>query len=231
MRRTLFGLVVSLGLGSTALAQAPYYPGAPMPQPAPADGGTPPASTTVIIVQPPTLATIVIEDLPERCKPIAKRANVPSRAQQLTGRIALASCLADARASGLELIDGQESVIALEQAAEQSFAMLDNVAEVGDAGVKVSALRAKADLYTTLAAKLAATVPPALDATPESAALHDMRRQIVDGMIQPWRDRNREAHQAIVDLARAHPELARNPVAQTAIRDSERVLAVPVATR
>jgi len=227
MRRTLSAALVSLGLAGTALAQGPTSPDAP----APADGGPPAAATTVVVVQPPQLATIVIEDLPERCKLLAKRTAVASLAQQLSARIALATCLSDARASALPLIDGQESVLALEQASEQAFAILDNVADVGDPAVKIMALRAKADLYTAMASRMAATVPPAASATPEAAALRDTRRQIVEGMVQPWRDRGRELHEAIVELGRKHPQLARNPVAQTAIRDSERVLAVPVATR
>lgn len=230
MRRSIYAAVCSLALAAPAFAQAPRYPGAPAPAPAPADAGPPPANTTVVVVTP-QLATIVIEDLPERCKLLAKRASVPSLAQQLTGRIALATCLADARQSSLELIDGQESVLALEAASEQAFAMLDNVVDVGDASVKIIALRAKADLYSALVTKMLMTVPPRADASAESQALQDTRRQIVEGMVQPWRDRGRELHQTIVELGRTHPELAKNPVAQTAIRDSERQLAVPVATR
>ena len=232
MRRTLFAALVSLGLAGTALAQAPSDPAAPAaPATPPADAGPPAASTTVVVVQKPQLATIVIEDLPERCKLLAKRTSVPSMTQQLSARIALASCLADARSSALQLIDGQESVLALEQAAEQAFAILDNVVEVGDPAVKIMALRAKADLYTAMSGRMAGTVPPAASATPEAAALRDTRRQIVEGMIQPWRERGRELHEAIVELGRKNPQLARNAVAQTAIRDSERQLAVPVATR
>ncbi len=230
MRRSILTAVLTFMLTGPALAQGQHYPGSPAPAPAPADAGTPPANTTVVVVKP-QLATIVIEDLPERCKLLAKRTAVPSVAQQLTARIALATCLADARTASLSLIDGQESVIALEQSSEQAFAILDNVIEVGDAAVKIMALRAKADLYTALAAKMASTVPAPADGSPEAAALRDTRRQIVDGMIQPWRDRGRELHEAIVELGRTHPELAKNPVAQTAIRDSERQLAVPVATR
>ena len=230
MRRTLLSALVSLGFVGTAAAQAPTYPGAPAAPP-PADAGPPAASTTVVVVQRPQLATIVIEDLPERCKLLAKRTSAASLALQLSSRIALATCLADARSAPLQLIDGPESVLALEQAAEQAFAILDNVAEVGDPAVKILALRAKADLYAAMAARMASTVPPAASATPEAAGLRDTRRQIVEGMTMPWRERGRELHEAIVELGRRNPQLARNAVAQSAIRDSERQLAVPVATR
>jgi hypothetical protein len=226
--RTLLTVLVSFGLAGTALAQAPY-PGAPAP--APADAGPPAANTTVVIVQRPQLAPIVIEDLPERCKVLAKRTTVPSLVQQLSARIALATCLADARGSALQLIDGPESVLALEQAAEQAFAILDNVVDAGDPAAKIMALRAKADLYAAMSARMASTVPPAASATAEAAALRDTRRHIVEGMTLPWRDRGRELHEAIIELGRKNPQLARNPVAQAAIRDSERQVAVPVATR
>jgi hypothetical protein len=230
MRRTLLAALVSLCFAGTALAQAPY-PGAPAAPPPGDAAAPPPASTTVVVVQRPQLATIVIEDLPERCKLLAKRTAVPHVAQQLSARIALATCLADARASALSLIDGPESVLALEQASEQAFAILDNVIDVGDPAAKVMALRAKADLYAAMSARMAATVPPLQNATPEAIALRDTRRQIALGMTLPWRDRGRELHEAIVELGRKSPQLARNPVAQTAIRDSEQKLAVPVATR
>src|SRR4051812_34894527 len=73
---------------------APVYRplGAPNPQPAPA----PAPDTTVVIVQKPTLIPIVLEDTAARCRPMIKRTTVPSLAQQLPARIALASCIADA---------------------------------------------------------------------------------------------------------------------------------------
>jgi len=151
--------------------------------------------------------------------------------QQLSARIALAGCISDARMQPLQLIDSQESILALEEANAPAFALLDNVIEVGDANAKIMALRAKAQLYTAMGAKMALTVPPATDNSPEAMALKDTRKQIVDGMMQPWRDRGREMHTMIVQLGRVHPELQRNPVAQTTIRESERQLAIPVATR
>jgi len=207
---------VSLSL----LAPAAFADGPDQPlQPAP-------AVRTVSAVTPAVnLAPIILDETTQRCKPLAKRASVPSIAQQLSARIALAGCIADARMEPLSLIDGQESVLAIEEAVQPGFAMLDGVIDAGDASVKVMALRAKADLYSQMCMRMMNTVPAPANTTPEAASLRETRRQIVDGMVVPWRERTREAHQAIVDLGKKHPELVRNPVVQTAIRESERQLA------
>jgi hypothetical protein len=207
------------------------------PGDAPPAAATPAAGDTTIVVLPPAaplppmLTPIVAEDTPVRCRPMIKRTQVPSLTQQLPARIALASCMADAAMQPLKLIDGQESVVAIEEAVKPAFALLDNVIDVGDAAVKIVALRTRADLYGQMGAKLMMTVPPLMTNTPEAAALRDTRKQIVEGLIEPWKEMSRSNHQAIVDLGRHHPELVKNPVAQTAIRDSERQLAIPVATR
>jgi hypothetical protein len=216
MRAALFACV-SLSL----LAPVAFADGAG--QPLPPD----PAIRTVVAPRPAatSLAPIVLDETMQRCKPLAKRAAVPSLAQQLSARIALAGCIADARIEPLSLIDGQESVLAIQEAVQPAFAMLDEVVDAGDASIKVMALRAKADLYGQMSMKMMNTVPGATNTTPEAASLRETRRQIVDGMVAPWRERMRESHQAIVDLGKKHPELARNPVVQTAIRESERQLA------
>jgi hypothetical protein len=216
MRAARFAFVSLSLLAPVAFADGPNQPLAPDP-----------AIRTVSAAPPATVALspIVLDETTARCKPLAKRASVPSLAQQLAARIALASCIADARIGPLSLIDGQESVLAIEEAVQPAFAMLDGVIEAGDASVKVMALRAKADLYATMCMKMMNTVPAPANTTPEAASLRETRRQIVDGMIMPWHDRSREAHRAVVDLGKKHPELVKNPVVQTAIRDSERQLA------
>ncbi len=201
----------------------------------PAKPVTAPRPVAVVPAPPAvTLSPVAVADTPERCRPLAKRANASSVAQGLSARIALAGCLADAAMQSLSLIDGEESVLAVAEAVKPGFELLDSVIDKGDASTKIMALRAKADLYTQMSAKMMNTVPPPVNTSAEAAGLRETRRQIVDSMVQPWRDRQREAHQQIVGLNRAHPELIKNPVVQTAVRDSERQLAQlgqPVASR
>jgi hypothetical protein len=215
MRPALFACVSLSLLAPVAFADGPNQPVEPAPGVRTVSAATPAVG----------LAPIVLDDATQRCKPLAKRASVPSLAQQLSARIALAGCIADARMEPLSLIDGQESVLAIEEAVQPALAMLDGVIDAGDASMKVMALRAKADIYGVMCTRMMTTVPAPANTTPEAASLRETRRQIVDGMILPWHDRTRETHQAIVDLGKKHPELVRNPVVQTAIRESERQLA------
>jgi hypothetical protein len=195
------------------------------------DGGPEPGwAASAAVRSAPALAPVALEDLPQRCRSIAKRTVAPSASQALSARIALAGCIADARLAPLSLIDGQESVLAIDAAVVPAFRLLDGVVDAGDVSMKVVALRTKASLYAQMCTRMMNTVPPPTDTSPEAAALRETRREIVDGMTQDWRGRALEAHQAVVDLGRAHPELQRNPVVQAAIRDSERQLAEAFAS-
>lgn len=217
MRAALFAYVSISLLAPVAFAEGPS---APLPPPAATASRAPIAAAPAV-----SLAPIVLDDTTQRCKPLLKRASVPALAQALSGRIALAACIADARMAALSLIDGQESVLAIEDAVQPAFAMLDSVIDAGDASTKIMALRAKADLYSGMCMRMLNTVPATANTTPEAASLRETRRQIVDGMMTPWHERTRETHQAIVGLGKMHPELAKNPVVQTAIHESQRQLA------
>ena len=83
--RALPALLLSLGFAAPAFADAP--------PPAPDDE----------LMQPHGngLAPIASADIPERCKAVAVRAELPSRIQSLAGRISLANCVADARMAPL----------------------------------------------------------------------------------------------------------------------------------
>lgn len=198
--------------------------------PALADGIFP---TIPVVPQAPviSLAPIDMDTMPERCKPIAKRATGPSLPQALSGRISLASCLADTKLANLQLIDGGESIVAVDAGVAPAFALLDNVIEVGDPGVQVIAHHAKAELYDAMAMRMLATIP-VVAGTPEAIALNISRRQLLEAMLTPWRDQTRDAYVAIDTIAKAHPELSKNPVVIGVVRDSRQRLAqTAVATR
>lgn len=218
MRPLLACLTLSL-LAPVAFADGPEAPVAPAP--APRGGG--------MSASAPRLAPVVLDEITQKCAPLAKPAAVPDVPRALSARISLASCLAEARIGVLSLIDGQESVLALEEATAPAFALLDDAIDLGDAGLQISALRAKADLYVRMATTMIGTVPPPANTTPEAAALRETRREIVEGMVAPWRDRIRAAREAVVALGKKHPELAKNPVARTAIEKSARELAQQIA--
>lgn len=205
------------------------------PGDAPSAAPTTPTAAAPPTAQPTTpafhLTPINLTETPERCHPIAKRAIAVSLVQALSARISLASCIADARFSELPLIDGQESITAMDEAAAPSLAMLDEVAAATDPVTQVMATHAKAQLLQTMMNRMTQTVSVSADARPEAQALRETRRAIMQELLTPWRERTLAIHAAIDELGRTHPTLVRNPVALAAIRDSRERLARPVASR
>lgn len=172
---------------------------------------------------PPPAAPPVPElpaDIPDACAPNAKLAASPVPSIGLAAKIALASCLADVNLKQLSLVDSELSVRQLDTATKPSVDLYDQVAAAGEPTWQIVALHAEAELLSSLVTRMQATVPVA-GTTDEAIALHDMRVSMLDPLLQPWRER---AHQAFGDIARvskAHPELAKNPVVQSALRESE----------
>jgi len=195
-------------------ARAPAAPAAPAAAKSPAVNLTP----------------INLTETPERCHPIAKRAATTNLIQALSARISLAGCIADAKFSELTLIDGQDSVTALDEAVAPSLAMLDEVvaAAASEPVTQVMATHAKAALYHSMMNRMVQTVT-ATDASPEAQTLKETRRQIVQGLLGPWRDKTRAVYSAVDDIAKANPTIIRNAVALAAIRDSREQLARHVA--
>jgi len=227
--RTIATLISLSLFAPVALAAPGDAPSATRAAPTAATSPNPAAA------QPPTpavkLTPIDLTETPERCHPIAKRAAVVNLVQALSARISLASCIADARFSELTLIDGQDSITAMDEAAAPSIAMLDEVAAAPDPVTQVMATHAKAQLLQTMINRMTQTVLVAADARPEAQALRETRRAIMQELLTPWRKQALAIHSAIDELGRTHPTLVRNPVALAAIRDSRERLARPVASR
>jgi hypothetical protein len=211
--RTVAALI-SLSL-SAPLALAAPAPTAPAARPAPAAATSPAMNLT----------PIDLTETPERCHPIARRAAAVNLVQALSARISLAGCISDATFSELTLIDGTDSVTALDEAVAPSLAMLDEVVvAAADPVTQVMATHAKVALYQNMTNRMVQTVT-ATDASADGQALQEMRRQIVQGLIGPWREKRMELYAAIDEIAKANPTILRNPVALAAIRDSREQLA------
>jgi hypothetical protein len=223
--RMLVALCTSLVSSATA-AYADRAPTAP--------SRTAPAATVPRAQAPRTpavnLEPIVVADLPEKCRAIGKQAQSPTLSVALGARIALAGCLAEHAIAALELMDTGESIVAVNEATTRSFALYDEVAAAGDKVSAILALAAKADLYATMRTRMLSTIP-APDATPESIALRDARKQFLELQLQPWVEAARTASERVVELAKTSPDLMKNPVVQTAVRASQQRLAMTVATR
>jgi len=224
---TLLSLSLCVPAAFAAPSDAP--PAAPAAQPAVTPGPPAPARQATPAVN---LTPIDLTETPERCHPIAKRAGGANLLQALSARISLASCLADAKFSELQLIDGQDSITAMDEAALPSFAMLDEVvAAATDPVTQVMATHAKAQLLQGMINRMTQTVSTTAATTPEAQQLRETRRAIMQEQLTPWRDRKREFYGAVDEIAKANPTIVRNPVAVAAIRDSREQLQRPIAAR
>lgn len=217
---------------------APVAFAAPGDAPPPAAPSAQPRATTPppVAAKPATpavnLTPINLTETPERCHAIAKRAAGANLLQALSARISLASCIADAKFSELQLIDGQDSITMMDEAALPSFAMLDEVvAAATDPVTKVMATHAKAQLLQGMINRMTQTVTSAAAATPEAQALRETRRAIMQELLTPWRNRTRELYAAVDEIAKANPTIVKNPVAVAAIRDSREQLQRAVAVK
>jgi hypothetical protein len=159
---------------------------------------------------PTALDDVDADALPETCRALADEANAKALVRALDARITLASCLADEATRGLDLIDGEESVLALDDAIAPSRALLDEVIERGAPGLQLQAQRAIAGLYAGVASRMLQTVPRPAGHTDEAQVLRDVRLANVETMIAPWREAETQAYAAIVKLAAAYPRLARD---------------------
>ena len=245
MRASLFLLL----LPGVALAQAPAEtpstpdasappaqtapaPAEPTPAPAPADSA--PADSAPAIAQsptpvpPPSITELITPDaMPAPCKSIAKEALAPAINRALSARISLASCLADYKLKPLVLCDCEQSINDVNASTLLSLTLLDDVFTHGDAAMQILARQARGDLLSALVQRMQATVPPPVNASPESIALRDTRIDLLRPMIEPWQVQARSAYTDVDKLAKANPKLAKNPAVLAAVRSSRAKLGVP----
>jgi hypothetical protein len=165
-------------------------------------------ATPAVNLQPVDPASV-----PDACKPAAKQLATKSLPLALEARLALARCMGEQALATLELVDCGESVTAVDTATAPAFALLDEVAAAGVPALAVLAEHARAELYGTMRMRMLATVP----AEP-AGQLHDARIAVLETLMQPWRDKADAAYKRAVAIAKAHPELAKNPVVQNVLK-------------
>lgn len=228
--------IVVVALASPARAEEPNAaPGADAPpgandvRPDALHDDTPYDDDTLAAPVVPTRYTAIdVATAPKVCSAAAFRVTKATAAVSPDARLAYATCLADASASKLSLIDGHESVLALEAAIAPSLGLFDEVIALATPSYQLLAHHAKLRVYLAMAGRMLASVPQPAQSTSAAAELAASRRQIVELMIEPWREQIRVDAQAVIDLAKKHPELAKNRVAANAILESRKL--APVAT-
>lgn len=179
----------------------------------------------------PALPGIDAQAVPATCQSFVAPAQAGNPELAVPARLSLASCMADQAVAPLALCDCGQSIEDIDQAIEPAVKVLDGVIEVGSPTSQALAQHAKGDLYAGFVMRMTATVPKlGPSATPEEMALHDMRAQALAPQLEPWRDTARTAFTQVIDLAKAHPEIARNARVAIALRDSQQ-RAADIATR
>jgi hypothetical protein len=225
--RTLVSLI-SLALLAPAALAAPGRSAtaraAPAAQPRTPQPALPPPA-------PLQLAPIDRGAVPEPCRPLAQQAVQPGAAA-LSARIALASCMVERAVAPIALCDCGESIAAIDDAIAPALALLDDVVGAAGPATQMVAEHTEGQIYRQLAARLTATLPAlAAGVSDDERALRDMRKQTLEAQLAPWHEAAMAAFQHVVELGKAHPDLARSPAVASAVRDSEQQLAAEIAAR
>jgi hypothetical protein len=174
---------------------------------------------------PTSLSTIVVEELPAACRDLGTLASSLRPAQALSARISLSSCLIDQKLRDLVLCDCEQSINEINAAAAPSFALLEEVFALGDPANKILARQAQGDMLQSFATRVLATVPAPIDSSPSAIALRETRLGLVTPLVNPWFVRARSAYAELDKIARANPQLAKNPAVLMAVRSSRAKLA------
>ena len=202
-------------------------------------GATPPVVHSPAMTAPqappvppkPTLMAIDLDAVPAKCKDLGERASSQDFALAESARVSLALCTASDKTTTIAVCDCEQSVKDLDEAVAPAFAILDELANVGEPTWQVIALHAKADVLDQLARRVEnalPVLPP--DASSEQQELRDVRLQMLRPMIEPWRTRAQNVLAQVVRIAKAHPEVGKNQLADQAVRDSRRRLAPAVSS-
>jgi hypothetical protein len=235
-------LVLAILLSSSVALAAP-----PSATPPSSPGSGPPSTTPTIepgqespaqsapapapIATAPVLVRLEADTIPESCATLAKAADSPSMNRALSARISLANCIADITLKTLVPCDCAQSIQEIDSATELSRLLFDEAIAMGDATTQILARHAKGELLANLVTRMIATIPPPPNATPEAVALRDSRMDLLLPLLAPWLAAAQAEDRELDKVARANPQLAKNPAVANAIRASRARLAGTVAKR
>jgi hypothetical protein len=146
----------------------------------------------------------------------------PTRQIQLEARVSVASCVASESLDRVPRMPPDGAPAAFAEVVAPALAMLDEViAKAHDEPrAAIIAYGAKANIFGGLIVRVRANIPPMMGAAPTQLALLQQAHDDTEQVLVPWVDRLEVSYSAIAALARVHPELGRDPVIQTAVRDS-----------
>ena len=176
------------------------------------------------------LPPILLDEVPEQCKTIAKQAGSVTLSVALSARLSLAGCIATQKLSALELLDCEDSILAVDEATKMSFELIDGViAGATDDTTKIVAEQQKAELYNSMVTRMMATVP-STGATESEIAMNAARKGILEGLLVRWKDAAAASYERILAIVKAKPALEKNQVVAGAVRTAKDRLRLHVAS-
>jgi len=168
------------------------------------------------------LTPIALDRLAPPCVELGKLASSPSQNQALSARIALGRCVVEQEVKKIALCDCEQAVDQINEVLDPTLAMLDEVFGAGDPATQILARHAQGDLLASLATRMLATVPAPTDSSESAAQLHETRLRMLRPMIEPWLARAHSAFEDVDRLARANPQVTKNPAVAAAVQASRR---------
>jgi hypothetical protein len=176
----------------------------------------------------PALTAIDPDAVPQPCLDLALRAGSTNAALAQSSRVSLALCIANQTSKSVAVCDCEQTVKDFDEAIAPAFAILDELAAIGEPTWQVIALHAEADVLAGMVRRVEATLPAAT--SPEQQELRELRVQMLRPLLEPWRTRSQNAFVQVDRVAKVHPEVGKNQLAASAVADSRRRLAPAVAT-
>lgn len=192
----------------------------------------PPGLTPPQTAPKPAFVAIDPDTVPEKCLDLALRAGSPETTLAETSRVSLALCIANEKERPIVACDCQQSIQDFDEATAPAFAILDDLAAAAtDPSWQVIALHTEADILDVAVRKLERALPALPpDAGSDQRELRDVRAAMLRPLLEPWRTRAQNALAQVDRIAKAHPEVGKNQVADAAVRDSRRRLAPAVSS-
>ena len=151
---------------------------------------------------------------------------------RMGARISVASCASRLALEKLELDDSPASVAVVERAVRWSAEVFDSVIAAGNPLERVVALHGRADQLDGMVARIRRTAPNLMwHTTGQELASAQDKHGMIEAAIAPWTRDAAAANDAIVQLARQHPDIRQDPVAAIAVKAAEDAIRARVASR
>ena len=144
---------------------------------------------------------------------------------RMGARISVANCISHLALDGIDLDDSLDSVAKLNRAVRFADELLGSVITCGTPTERAEALRAQADQYAGMVARMRRTAAFLIwHVTGVALERAQEQHDNIEAAIAPWVETARTDDDMILRIAHAHPEVQRDPVAKIAVDAAIRVV-------